>query len=88
MGYTEGWLMLFAYIGDRFTPVFGIDSYFENYAGLQGDIGDYWETKLSFVKQGTGFYDFTAITEGLNKGERTFKTQAFRFNGLEYVENN
>lgn len=82
---TENYF-IYCPIGDDLKEVLNIESKYYIIEGYPDANLHNWSTKISTKKEGTGYYDFEANSEGMSNGKKFNTIKNYRFNGIKYEE--
>ena len=82
-GYTEIYTRIYSIIGDEFKEIFNMMTVFDD-SGAKIVSEDSYDSKLDFIKEGTGYYDLIVSTKGIKNKKKFSEKKYFKFDGIKY----
>lgn len=87
-GYTEMYTNIYSIIGDEFKNIFSEMTGFDD-SGAISPSQDAYDSNITVIKEGTGFYDIILTTKGLKNKKAFTEKNYYKFDGIKYsISNN
>jgi serine/threonine protein kinase len=85
MGVFLNYTVIYSVLGDKLKEIFSAETKMDDSGWNEKPLNS-WDSKISFDKTGTSFYDLKITKTGKIDGKKTNKTEIYKFDGLKYSQ--